>query len=327
MKFSIATVLTVMVPLASSQCVQHGFRLEGFTQNCTFESLLEIFTPFFDDPVNQGSSCTHTAQEELMVLLGATNLAQAETALQTVCAAGFDSYNNKVPFESIPGHRGSRDFIRRYFNGGTDWNEQYATLYSGNGSAAADDDDGLSYVLQQDANVVERFYKDQARYTMVEWPEYASNFQQCNMNAAYCCWPQDRQANDGNGNCEEPYDVNCIDSDPADNTDLCYVDLGSSTTGFQGAGEFIFQHNDGNGESFGEGPIHCHGFGWTSDPNDVSSVYKANNLFYVAMRDHFYQRGYVREIPGAPMCACAEQVRYNTNTMLSKEKTTCLSPW
>ena len=26
------------------------------------------------------------------------------------------------------------------------------------------------------------------------------------------------------------------------------------------------------------------------------------------MYDHLYQRGYVREIPGAPMCACIEQM-------------------
>jgi hypothetical protein len=28
------------------------------------------------------------------------------------------------------------------------------------------------------------------------------------------------------------------------------------------------------------------------------------------MFDHFNQRGYVRNVPGAPMCACAEQVGF-----------------
>merc|ERR1711862_335283 len=36
--------------------------------------------------------------------------------------------------------------------------------------------------------------------------------------------------------------------------------------------------------------------------------YKGNLLFYVSMYDHMTQRGYVRNIPGAPMCACAENM-------------------
>merc|ERR1712045_187647 len=35
---------------------------------------------------------------------------------------------------------------------------------------------------------------------------------------------------------------------------------------------------------------------------------KGNNLFYVSMYDHMHQRGYVRNVPGAPMCACAENM-------------------
>ena len=33
-----------------------------------------------------------------------------------------------------------------------------------------------------------------------------------------------------------------------------------------------------------------------------------NNLFYVSMYDHLHQRGYARNIPGAPMCGCVEQM-------------------
>merc|ERR1712226_22415 len=58
----------------------------------------------------------------------------------------------------------------------------------------------------------------------------------------------------------------------------------------------------------GEGPIHCHGFAWGNDDMDVLARYKANNLFYVSMYDHMYQRGYVRNIAGAPMCGCVEKM-------------------
>jgi hypothetical protein len=128
----------------------------------------------------------------------------------------------------------------------------------------------------------------------------------CTMNAAMCCWPKDRQANDNNGNCAKPYDLNCVDKDPADNTDLCYVDMedGSASNEFGGDGFAVFP-GDNNG---GEGAIHCHGFAWANDEYDSISRYKANNLFYVSMYDHMYQRGYVENIPGAPMCGCLDQM-------------------
>merc|ERR1711862_886952 len=48
------------------------------------------------------------------------------------------------------------------------------------------------------------------------------------------------------------------------------------------------------------------GLVWGDDPLQADNVYKGNLLFYVPMYDHMTQRGYVRNIPGAPMCACAE---------------------
>jgi len=141
-----------------------------------------------------------------------------------------------------------------------------------------------------------------------------------------CCWPKDRQgtllwsyialftiqyayimctslsyiANDGNGNCDDPYDERCVDKDVADNTDLCYVDLqrGNQTTDFDTSGILVYS---GDGDN-GEGAIHCHGLAWSNDDNDHTSRYRANNLIFVSMYDHMYQRGYVKNIPGAPMC-------------------------
>ena len=149
-----------------------------------------------------------------------------------------------------------------------------------------------------------------------------------------CCWPKDRQgelllllllllliiaffaiqyrlltscaplflilANDGNGNCDDPYDERCVDKDVADNTDLCYVDLqrGNQTTDFDTSGILVYS---GDGDN-GEGAIHCHGLAWSNDDNDHTSRYRGNNLIFVSMYDHMYQRGYVKNIPGAPMC-------------------------
>ena len=53
--------------------------------------------------------------------------------------------------------------------------------------------------------------------------------------------------------------------------------------------------------------MHCHGFAWANDPTDKSAVFKANNLFFVSLYDHLTQRGYVKNVPGAPMCGCIEK--------------------
>ena len=37
--------------------------------------------------------------------------------------------------------------------------------------------------------------------------------EKCTAHAVKCCWPRDRQANDNNGNCNSPYDSDCIDKD------------------------------------------------------------------------------------------------------------------
>merc|ERR1712226_654374 len=57
-----------------------------------------------------------------------------------------------------------------------------------------------------------------------------------------------------------------------------------------------------------EGPTHCHGIAWGLDEYEPDARYKANNLFYVSMYDHMYKRGYVRNVPGAPMCGCVEKM-------------------
>lgn len=130
-------------------------------------------------------------------------------------------------------------------------------------------------------------------------------------------WVQDRQADDNNGNCESPYpnayigseDLwtpdSCVDKDPADNTDICYVDMSRSPkSNHVIEGAVIYDDKAG----VREGDAHCHGFAWGDDQYSDSHRYRGNNLFFVSMYDHLRARGYVREVPGAPMCGCIEQM-------------------
>lgn len=105
-----------------------------------------------------------------------------------------------------------------------------------------------------------------------------------------CCFGRDRQFGDGNGQCRR---WNCEDKDPADNTNLCFTKSPEI--------EFVDES---------EGDTHCHGFAWGEDESDEQYMGRFNTLFYVAMYDHLYSRGYVESVaPGVvPMCGCLEKM-------------------
>jgi len=298
MKFplvSIATLLSSFIYHTNGQeCMVGPFTLR-FNGDCSYENVLREYT---DTQFPNIPSCSHSAEEDLKLLLGlniSSTIDDAKAAVGNICKGAW----NEVKFTEIAQKYGQ--FEQTFFNGGTEWNEDVETkLENGDGTT--------SNHLRHDAKYANHFYHTRGQASQVEWPDYLTNFEPdtCQINAAYCCWPQDRQANDNNGNCAKPYDQNCIDKDPADNTDLCYVDLqrSSKSNSFGTSGSILFPFDD----RFGEGAIHCHGFAWANDEHDATSRFKGNNLFYVSMYDHMHQRGYVRNIPGAPMCACAEQM-------------------
>lgn len=185
---------------------------------------------------------------------------------------------------------------KEYFDGGTAWNEHREYL----------DESGIvedkSKLATYPGTHIKDIRDNVANSRVITFPDYIDNFENCELRAAMCCFVQDRQANDNNGNCAKPYDTNCADADPGDNTDVCYVDMARApTSSHTKKGYAVFEEED-------EGPTHCHGIAWATDPTDNSAKYKGNNLFYFSMYDHLTQRGYARNVPGAPMCGCVEKM-------------------
>lgn len=306
-----ALILSSFPFAATSQCVLHGFDL-NFDASCSYSSILSSFEEFFDNPAIKTDDCTNTAEQELKYLFGVAD-EEIDAFVKDLCKRSVDAFPG-LQFEEIP--RSGPDFLREYYNGNTIWNEEHQTDYPKEGV----DYDHPSNVLRTrndvniygDAGHVDNVYRGEGQYGVIDWPNHLTNFEldKCTTNAAMCCWPADRQADDNNGNCHRPYDSDCEDKDPADNCDLCYVDLekGHLSTGFEGKGSLIFDGDDNDNTSNAEGSIHCHGLAWANDADDPSSSYKGNNLFYVSMYDHLTQRGYARNVPGAPMCGCTEQM-------------------
>jgi len=285
----------------AAKCLTGSYALE-FEGYCNAANFVSSFRAAHERTFLE-SRCTHSMEEEINIHLGldstATTTERESAVRDQICKKAWDSVV-QVPFKNIA-REDYESFEQIFYNGGTHWNEEVETYQESTDGSASNH-------LRHDISQVKQFYQSLGQTAQVEWPDELTNFSpdSCSMNAAYCCWPKDRQANDNNGNCAKPYDTNCFDKDPADNTDLCYnyAARGVKSTGDTGNTSMMFP-GDNNG---GEGPIHCHGFAWSNDKYDFTSRYKANNLFYVSMYDHLHQRGYVKEIPGAPMCACAEQM-------------------
>jgi len=316
MRLAVATLgLALHVPpraAVAQQCpgVTGRFALTDLTGRCDYAALLDAYARQVHDAAGAttcglGAFASGSAKADFDAkLVNATGAATGEAGGALVCKALYAS-QEQVPFNRAADKGDGPDdlhFEQMFFNGLSDWQDEVETLYENY-------DGTRSSHLREDAAKVREFYDGQGRHARVAWPDTLTNFESstCTSHAAMCCWPKDRQANDGNGNCATPYDTNCVDKDPADNTNLCFADYqkGDATSGFNSARGFAAFPEDNND---GEGAIHCHGLAWADDEDDAISRYKANNLFFVSMYDHMHQRGYVKNIPGMPMCGCLDQM-------------------
>lgn len=294
------TVSDILGPDAeapSGSCLGgHDFVLE-YSGECRFDDIITEIGSYLDA---EAPSCGHEAETELLALLGFETTDAAREAIWSLCNDGWEEHTekNSYPWADVTGYGSAWD--KEYYDGNTHWNEEHQTNYD------TIIDGKPANVLKEDAYHVDGLYRDDAQRKSIEFPSHLDNFDDCKLRSVMCCWTSDRQANDNNGNCAKPYDTNCVDADPGDNTDLCAVDMDrSSSKSTKVSGGFsLFDGDNANGE----GPIHCHGLAWGTDDMEVPARYKGNNLFYVSMYDHMYKRGYVRNVPGAPMCACVEKM-------------------
>uniref|UniRef100_A0A7S1G0X7 Kringle domain-containing protein n=1 Tax=Corethron hystrix TaxID=216773 RepID=A0A7S1G0X7_9STRA len=272
-------ILGFIVVYANAQCLKD---ITLTATRCSYDALLIAFQEKLDsDPLCSNKDATL----ELQSFFGSVD--EAKVKISEACSAA------NIPFSAITDQ--GDIFDKEYYDGGTYYNEERESINEyGITENRLKNDPG--------ARIID-IYKSLASNQGLSWPNSISNFEdKCKLNAAMCCFTQDRQANDNNGNCATPYEENCIDASPADNTDICYVDMERAPTSSRTSQGFaIFEKN-------AEEDSHCHGFAWAEDPTDSSARFSANNLFYVSMYDHLTARGYARNVPGAPMCACVEQM-------------------
>ena len=178
-------------------------------------------------------------------------------------------------------------FLKNFLDGGTTWNDNY-------------EQDG-KYNLSEDAAVIVDLY-DNAKTVVFAAPDggtkeaygpgYFSNLyngdKECRMGAITCCYTANRKGNE------------------EDNSEACAHDmyLSAKSNHIKGRAYTIFDTKSTD-KTF------CTGFAW--EPNSFSDAVKYNTLAHMAMKDNLYDSGRVKNIPGAPMCGCVEQMPIITN--------------
>ena len=252
------------------------------------------FTINFDgrcNPTNFANKVTTINDACLMCLYEASTGTAATDAAAALTSLCLDAYAAQtVPFSETT-NKGAK-FDNEHYAGGGEWNYEVQT-------ASGEDS------LEVDAARVDDVYHYQAQRKVISFPtDYIESFNPhtpdnvingiqdldgCDLNAAFCCFAQDRQAGDNNGNCAKPYEYNCIDKNPgelyimlcdtlcsiicqfvthilahslslpspADNTNICYIDhTRSSKSNHMSAGYSIFGDVQTNKENV-EGSVHC----------------------------------------------------------------------
>jgi len=300
-------------------CYDYTNVIELGQKECTSHSLyVKIREEFNRQQEEADEDCKGGLHTEMWKLTGSPEDWQWYAYLQTLCDAALKKNAADAPTDSWSSLEGASVNLEEYFEGGTFLNDE-----TGNFQQDVDDFerhggyDRFGYVGEDTrlndymrtteesyaaGKAIMTFYGDEAKSSYLSSPTTGFENGCAETNAAVCCWHRDRQYYDNNGHCHFGW---CKDKDPGDNTDLCWIEEGDDVYPYPGEET--------------EGDLHCHGFAWPSnevdDADDANDKAKWNNLFFVSMYDHLYQRGYVDSITDDPkiagtqaMCGCVEDM-------------------
>lgn len=211
--------------------------------------------------------------------LGVDTLEDAEAEVRELCQDAFAA-SEIFPFEKVTNK--GRQFDLEFFNGGGKLNNNEIE----------------SQTLIEQTERLRAVAENVLSSKIISWPDDLPSLNQadsCSSQVATCCWVADK-FDVGEGTCESS--TGCIDEEPLDNTDVCSVDMSKSTRASRVRRGLALYPGDS------EGAVNCHGFVWS----EGDEAFKGNALFHLAMQKGFMQNGYVRNVPGAPMCGCIENM-------------------
>jgi len=128
--------------------------------------------------------------------------------------------------------------------------------------------------------------------TSAYYDRYFSNFysggKECQLGVIECCYTSSRKSATGR-------------TDLEDNAEMCALDLTEAKkSNHIKARSFTVYGTQAADDTY------CSGFAYEED--SFSEKVKYNTFFHMAMTTNLYENGFVKNIPGAPLCGCVEQM-------------------
>jgi len=193
-------------------------------------------------------------------------------------------------------------FLKNFLDGGTTWNDNYKNTEG-------------EYSLEVDSARIGGVYSTDGKHavfstpdggTSETYPQYFSNFyngdRECRLGAMTCCYTASRGTN------------GLPSSDSAGSAKMCAHDmtLSAKSNHIKSKSYTIFDTQPAD-------DTYCTGFAW--EEGSFSDAVKYNTLFHLTVKNLFDPtKGYVKNIPGAPMCGCTEQMPIIDNAACTKVK-------
>jgi len=217
--------------------------------------------------------------------------------VQSVCpevtndAARRGCQDASIKFEDIAGNHYQYD--KEYMDGGTVLNDVIAPLPNDAGRiTAAADNVANDNVIAWPEYEAREFYEEENYGAVQGNGAHMTNFdldEGCDLRTVMCCF-----VDNANGIFD-------------DNTEVCHMDLHAARRSNHVSNGYAYY---GAGDE-----SHCVGFSW--EDGEESDALKGNALFHISYL-YRMEMGYAKNVPGAPMCACIEQ-------MPSVEKASCVN--
>lgn len=211
---------------------------------------------------------------KLATYLGSSNdVSTMQGILDTKCA------NALKPTKDLSDTTGKGpQFLKNYLDGGSTWND--------------------SDVLPKEVASIFDVYKSDATSsvfgspdggTSATYPRYFSNFfkgdLECPLGVIECCYTASHHATQSFKG----------------NADMCALDMKEAAKSNHIKAMSMTYYNTSSKDQ-----AYCSGFAY--EKGSFGDAVKYNTLFHMAMKTNLHDNGLVKNIPGAPLCGCVEQM-------------------
>lgn len=249
--------------------------LEG---TCSYDVLHRTVA---DKLIERGLSCPNSDPTiEIISLMGADNETEARSMINDMCHdAILLALTTKFgPFVFDRFSSMDHDFNKAFFDGQSSWNDGGLSLKQLRNPSPIFPG-GASNEWRGNSKAVVDIFDKQANRRQMTWPDNYKNFENCQLNAAMCCWVD-----------HDP----TLDAEFHNNTEICYVDNERApSSNHINAGFSLYGDIHGHESAF------CHGFAWES--GSLDDIFKGNNLFMSEIYKNMHNRGLTNNVPGKLM--------------------------